>query len=60
MEKMLEEQKKVKKSQLVYRDFLERNGLINEDQEKKIKKMKKKRKEKKKKEEKSRPINKFC
>ena len=35
IEKMLEEQKKVKKSQLVYRDFLERNGLINEEEEKK-------------------------
>ena len=27
---MLEEQKKIRKSQLIYKDFLERNGLINE------------------------------
>ena len=33
IEKMLEEQKKVKPSQLVYRDFLERNDLINEQEE---------------------------
>ena len=33
IEKMLEEQKKTKESTLIYRDFLERNGLINEEEE---------------------------
>ena len=37
IKKMLEEQKKIKRSQLVYKDFLERNGLINEDEEEKRK-----------------------
>ena len=37
MEKMLEEQKNTRPSQLVYKDFLERNGLINEQEEEKKK-----------------------
>ena len=33
IEKMLEEQKKVRQSELVYKEFLERNELINEQEE---------------------------
>ena len=44
IEKMLEEQKKIRKSQLIYKDFLERNGLINEQEiEKKKEEEKQKR-----------------
>ena len=37
LEKMIEEQQKIRQSELIYKDFLERNGLINEQEEKKIK-----------------------
>ena len=33
IQKMLDEQKRIKKSKLIYRDFLERNGLINQEEE---------------------------
>ena len=33
IQKMIEDQKNVKNSQLIYKDFLERNGLINEEEE---------------------------
>ena len=35
IQKMLEDQKKIQKSQLIYKDFLERNNLINEEEEEK-------------------------
>ena len=37
IQKMLEEQKKTRKTQIIYKDFLERNGLINDQEEEKKK-----------------------
>ena len=37
IQRMIEEQKKIRKSELIYKDFLERNGLINAQEEEKKK-----------------------
>lgn len=37
IQRMIEEQKKIRKSELIYKDFLERNGLVNAREEEKKK-----------------------